>query len=104
MAGFGRDVAPIAEARPSATGVPVTLGRTRTVAAGADVPDFDLLRLPRPAARAPWAYVKVAEGCDRICGFCAIPSFRGSQRSRAADDVLAEVDELAEAGRRAAAP
>ncbi len=38
--------------------------------------------LPRPAARAPWAYVKVAEGCDRICGFCAIPSFRGKQRSR----------------------
>ena len=55
---------------------------------------FDLLELPRPAARAPWAYVKVAEGCDRICGFCAIPSFRGKQRSRSHDDVLAEVDAL----------
>jgi hypothetical protein len=33
---------------------------------------------PAPApATAPWAYVKVAEGCDRACGFCAIPSFRG---------------------------
>ena len=42
----------------------------------------------------PWAYVKVAEGCDRICGFCAIPSFRGKQRSRPAADVLAEVDAL----------
>ncbi|MGH9300645.1 MAG: 30S ribosomal protein S12 methylthiotransferase RimO, partial [Acidimicrobiales bacterium] len=46
------------------------------------VPDFDLLNLKRPPARAPWAYVKVAEGCDRHCGFCAIPSFRGRQRSR----------------------
>jgi ribosomal protein S12 methylthiotransferase len=56
--------------------------------------DFDLLELPRPAARAPWAYVKVAEGCDRICGFCAIPLFRGKQRSRSHDDVLAEIDAL----------
>ena len=55
---------------------------------------FDLLELPRPAARAPWAYVKVAEGCDRICGFCAIPSFRGKQRSRTPDEILAEVDAL----------
>ena len=37
----------------------------------------DLLELPRPAPSAPWAYVKVAEGCDRACAFCAIPSFRG---------------------------
>ena len=38
--------------------------------------------------------MKVAEGCDRICGFCAIPSFRGKQRSRSVGDVLAEVDAL----------
>src|SRR4029077_3907537 len=30
----------------------------------------DLLELPRPAPRAPWAYVKIAEGCDRACAFC----------------------------------
>ena len=33
----------------------------------------DLLELPRPAPSAPWAYVKVAEGCDRACAFRAIP-------------------------------
>jgi ribosomal protein S12 methylthiotransferase len=55
---------------------------------------MDLLRLPRPKATAPWAYVKVAEGCDRACGFCAIPSFRGQQRSRTIADILAEVDAL----------
>jgi ribosomal protein S12 methylthiotransferase len=43
----------------------------------------------------PWAYVKVAEGCDRACGFCAIPSFRGPQRSRTVEDVVAEVASLA---------
>jgi ribosomal protein S12 methylthiotransferase len=59
---------------------------------------FDLLELPRPASEVPWAYVKVAEGCDRICGFCAIPSFRGKQRSRATSDVMAEVDRLASGG------
>ena len=42
----------------------------------------DLLELPRPAPNVPWAYLKVAEGCDRACAFCAIPSFRGKQRSR----------------------
>jgi len=71
-------------------GVPVTLGARR----GRSVPSFDLLRLPRPRSAAPWAYVKVAEGCDRNCGFCAIPTFRGPQRSRSVDDVLREVDDL----------
>jgi ribosomal protein S12 methylthiotransferase len=48
--------------------------------------------------------VKVAEGCDRICGFCAIPSFRGKQRSRSHDDVLAEVDALLAAANPATTP
>ena len=68
--------------------VPVTLGTTRRV------PDFDLLNLPRPRASRPWAYVKIAEGCDRACGFCAIPTFRGPQRSRDIEAILAEVAEL----------
>jgi ribosomal protein S12 methylthiotransferase len=76
-----------------ADAVPVTLGRKSAGSAGA-VPPMDLLHLARPKASAPWAYVKIAEGCDRACGFCAIPSFRGKQRSRAIDDILAEVDAL----------
>ena len=71
-------------------GVPVTIGRKGERA----VPSLDLLELPRPPATAPWAYVKVAEGCDRACGFCAIPSFRGPQRSRTAGSILAEVEAL----------
>ena len=59
----------------------------------------DLLELPRPAPTAPWAYVKVAEGCDRACAFCAIPSFRGKQRSRSHRVIEAEVRSLVEARR-----
>ena len=58
------------------------------------VPAFDLLNLPRPPSPRPWAYVKIAEGCDRACGFCAIPSFRGPQRSRSVEQILAEVEQL----------
>lgn len=65
-----------------------------SITAKPPVPEFDLLNLPRPRSSRPWAYVKVAEGCDRACGFCAIPSFRGPQRSRSLDDVLKEVDDL----------
>jgi len=76
-------------------GVPVTLGpRRRAGVAERDRAGLDLLNLPRPRPLAPWAYVKVAEGCDRACGFCAIPSFRGRQRSRTAESVLDEVRTL----------
>jgi ribosomal protein S12 methylthiotransferase len=44
------------------------------------------------------AYVKIAEGCDRPCAFCIIPKLRGPQRSRAIDDIVAEVRALAASG------
>ena len=44
--------------------------------------------------------MKVAEGCDKACGFCAIPSFRGPQRSRSIDQVLEEVGQLVDGGAR----
>lgn len=89
VAGFGLDFSDpswLADGVPPAQPVRL-LGR-------GDVPSFDLLELPRPPASAPWAYVKVAEGCDRRCGFCAIPSFRGKQRSRTLASILAEVEAL----------
>jgi ribosomal protein S12 methylthiotransferase len=91
VAGFGAELT-----LPAPVGaVPVTLTPGRRAAPPAPSTNgFDLLELPRPASSAPWAYVKVAEGCDRICGFCAIPSFRGKQRSRSTTDILAEVDAL----------
>ena len=82
----------------SGFGVPIQLGvkpgRSSLLASAEAVPALDLLNLPRPKSLAPWAYVKVAEGCDKACGFCAIPSFRGPQRSRSADSILEEVEQL----------
>jgi ribosomal protein S12 methylthiotransferase len=100
----------LAEALPEADavvgfGVPVTLGPTRSPGSTGSpgspkAPSFDLLNLPRPKPAAPWAYVKIAEGCDRACGFCAIPSFRGPQRSRTEASIVSEVEELVAGGVR----
>ncbi|HTO12325.1 MAG TPA: 30S ribosomal protein S12 methylthiotransferase RimO [Candidatus Binatia bacterium] len=49
-------------------------------------------------ARVPYAYVKIAEGCDMGCTFCAIPQFRGRHRSRPLADIVREVDGLAARG------
>ncbi len=91
VAGFGHDV--LAPER-LAVGRRIDHPELSLAPAEGAVPDFDLLNLRRPASGRPWAYVKVAEGCDRACGFCAIPSFRGRQRSRTTDSILAEVDAL----------
>jgi ribosomal protein S12 methylthiotransferase RimO len=50
----------------------------------------------------PVAPVKLASGCDRRCSFCAIPSFRGSFVSRPADELVAELEWLADHGVREA--
>jgi ribosomal protein S12 methylthiotransferase len=88
----------LAEALPEADqvagfGVPIAFGK-KPLSVTTEVPLFDLLNLPRPKSTAPWAYVKIAEGCDRTCGFCAIPSFRGPQRSRDVSAILDEVEQL----------
>ena len=94
IAGFGMTLTGASGAEvvpaPAPAPVPVELGRPGTRPA----PAFDLLNLPRPRSPRPWAYVKIAEGCDRACGFCAIPSFRGPQRSRPIEQILTEVEQL----------
>jgi len=44
------------------------------------------------------AYVKIGEGCNRSCSFCVIPDLRGKMRSRPADDIVREVEQLAAEG------
>jgi ribosomal protein S12 methylthiotransferase len=46
----------------------------------------------------PYAYLKIAEGCDRGCAYCVIPDIRGRFRSRAPEDVLAEAGALLNSG------
>jgi ribosomal protein S12 methylthiotransferase len=58
-------------------------------------------RTPRLRATPPWtAYLKIAEGCDHSCSFCAIPAFRGSFRSRTLSSVAAEAARLGNEGVR----
>ncbi len=46
------------------------------------------------------AYIKIAEGCDNRCAYCAIPSIRGKFRSRTIEDIVAEAKELEALGVR----
>ncbi len=57
-----------------------------------------LFRVARPTPTTPYAYVKVAEGCDKTCSFCAIPQFRGAQRSRPPVNIRDEIVDLTAAG------
>lgn len=59
-----------------------------------------LYTIRRPTLTTPYAYVKVAEGCDKPCTFCAIPLIRGKQRSRPPVNIREEIAELAAAGAR----
>lgn len=71
---------------------PITIGPARRS-------HMDILyETRRPTPTTPYAYVKAAEGCDKLCTFCAIPQFRGKQRSRSAENIRDEIAELAEAG------
>lgn len=45
-----------------------------------------------------YAYLKISEGCDRVCSFCAIPLIRGKHRSVSIDDLVREARYLAESG------
>jgi ribosomal protein S12 methylthiotransferase RimO len=62
-------------------------------------PVMDILHATgRPASGLPYAYLKVAEGCDKPCTFCAIPSIRGRQRSRRPIEIREELEGLVGSG------
>ena len=64
-------------------------------------PVMDILHATgRPVSDLPYAYLKVAEGCDKPCTFCAIPSIRGRQRSRRPVEIREELVSLVESGVR----
>ncbi len=66
----------------------------------------DISRLPERSGRrilttgGHYAFLKIAEGCDKCCAYCAIPMVRGHYRSVPMEDVLAEAEELASRGVR----
>lgn len=66
----------------------------------------DAVRLYEPGnpgvvfSTGPYAYLKIAEGCNHRCAFCAIPLIRGAHRSRPIDSIVREAERLLEQGFR----
>ena len=55
--------------------------------------------IPRVVSTGPsWAYLRIAEGCNNFCAFCAIPFIRGRYRSREMENILEEANDLAAHG------
>ena len=64
-------------------------------------PSNNILEGERVLTTAPWtAYIRIADGCDNRCTYCAIPLIRGGFRSRDIEDVLEEIRTLAAQGVR----
>jgi ribosomal protein S12 methylthiotransferase len=56
-------------------------------------------RVERRAPQAlPYAYLRIADGCDNLCAYCSIPQIRGRYRSRKIENILVETKSLAENG------
>ena len=60
------------------------------------LPDTQRLRI----TPAHFAYLKISEGCDRLCTFCAIPKMRGKHATKPIEEVIQEAHELAATGVR----
>lgn len=76
-----------------------TLKGNRVVIKGDEtIYDASVPRIPTTPKHT--AYVKIAEGCNNRCAFCAIPLIRGKYRSRKLEDIVAEVRNLADEGVR----
>lgn len=63
-----------------------------------EIEKFD--HLPQPRSDGPVAFVSIMEGCSKYCSFCIVPYTRGEEVSRPVQDILAEVEHLAQQGVR----
>ena len=91
---FGRDeIVTLADSFSSGLAEQRSIFRPAPIRALAD--DFRLPVTPRH-----FAYLKISEGCDRLCTFCAIPKMRGKHASKPIEGIVAEARRLAERGVR----
>jgi ribosomal protein S12 methylthiotransferase len=77
-------------------------GGAGAVVARSDNPaTYPVCQYPRSvSATDPFAYIKISDGCDNRCSYCAIPDIRGPFRSRPIDDIRREAEVLLERGKR----
>ncbi len=71
-----------------------------SIAADAPVKVYNPLYPTLLFSGGPFAYLKIAEGCNHHCAYCAIPNIRGAYRSRKREAILAEAEGLIRAGVR----
>lgn len=91
---FGRD-----EIAAAASGPPAGIDGGLTIfrpAPSRPLPDGQRLRITPPHL----AFLKISEGCNRLCSFCTIPRLRGPYASKPLDQIVAEAEELAADGAR----
>ena len=94
MGVFARDE--IAMAAAARSGRQTNSGRCFRPAPSAPLSDTGRLRItPRHLA-----FLKISEGCNRLCSFCSIPQMRGTHASKPIEEVVAEAEELAADGVR----
>ena len=95
LIGSGRD-----EERPQGSGSAAPEEAARSSDMVGDVLD-DLRYRKRDFDEGAWTgYLKIAEGCNNACSFCAIPSIRGHYRSKRIEDCVREAQDMADAGIR----
>jgi len=76
--------------------------RPRTPTGGGTA-SCDIGLRPHPyesAGGLPYAYIKIAEGCNRSCAYCIIPSIRGPLKSRPPEEILREAEALVKSGKK----
>ncbi|KAG8292129.1 hypothetical protein J6590_046954 [Homalodisca vitripennis] len=59
-----------------------------------EIEKFDCM--PKPQAKGPTAFVSIIEGCDKYCSYCVVPYTRGIEVSRPCEDILLEINNLAD--------
>jgi tRNA-2-methylthio-N6-dimethylallyladenosine synthase len=76
-------------------------GRRPLIQTGFDLESPRFLRATvRPNANDATAFVTIMKGCNERCAFCIVPTTRGSERYRPADDIIEEIQQLVEGGVR----
>jgi ribosomal protein S12 methylthiotransferase len=59
-----------------------------------------ITQIPTPPIHTPYAYIKIADGCNRSCSFCTIPKIKGPFRDYSPDYILERAEEHIRAGKR----
>jgi len=73
-------------------------GESRLVRTPASTLDYLAGKTRYVSQDVPYAYLKISDGCNRHCSYCAIPSIRGCYRSRTVDALVREAEQLAQMG------